>query len=206
MRCPCTIPFLRRPGEHREPPVLRRHEGQGVLLVVDELRGGQVSGAAQVDGVHAGRRVAHDWLGDDHLFDRRLSLAPTYRRPERQQLEALGQDRRAIHRGESGDRVDQVAHLVDHAGLLAPAEEARQAGERRRDRVVRRLCQRLTPALRPARHHQQRRAVPVTAHGDRELGQQRAALGPGNEAVGAQEGAEERGPSGHASVALLHDS
>ena len=39
-----------RPGEEGEAAVLRSDEGQRPLLVVDELRGGEVAGAAEPGG------------------------------------------------------------------------------------------------------------------------------------------------------------
>jgi len=44
--------LARRPGEDGKAPVLRRDEGDRVALIVDELRRGQVSGAAKLRGVN----------------------------------------------------------------------------------------------------------------------------------------------------------
>ena len=40
--------LARRPGEHGEAPVLRRDQRDRVALIVDELRGREMAGAAQL--------------------------------------------------------------------------------------------------------------------------------------------------------------
>jgi len=63
----------RRPREHGEPAILRRHERNGVTLVVNELCRGQVTRATQLGGRHDAGFAADHRLGDL----RRLSRSTT---------------------------------------------------------------------------------------------------------------------------------
>src|SRR5947199_10627340 len=58
--------LARRPGEDREVPILRRHERDGIALILDELRGRQMPCAAELARVADGRNDALDQLGDRH--------------------------------------------------------------------------------------------------------------------------------------------
>src|SRR3954453_15434902 len=58
-----------RPGEERETAVLRCDERDAVTLIVCELRGGQVTCAAQMRGVQLERGAADNRLGHRDLLD-----------------------------------------------------------------------------------------------------------------------------------------
>ena len=53
-----------------EAAILGRNQRDGIVLVVHELRGGQVSGAAKLGGRHRQRRSAFDGLRHRDLFNR----------------------------------------------------------------------------------------------------------------------------------------
>src|SRR6266566_3242365 len=61
--------LARRPREDREPTVLGCNERDRVPLILDELRGGEVTRAAKLGRVHDGRFRSFDRLGHHHLFD-----------------------------------------------------------------------------------------------------------------------------------------
>ena len=61
--------FTGRPREHRESAVLRRHERDRVALIVDELRGREMTGTAERGRVHLLRLVALDRFSQRDLLD-----------------------------------------------------------------------------------------------------------------------------------------
>jgi hypothetical protein len=63
--------LARRPGEDGKTPVLRRDEGDRVALIVDELRRGQVSGAAELRRMDDRGDPALDRFRHRHLLDER---------------------------------------------------------------------------------------------------------------------------------------
>ena len=115
--------LARRPLEDREAAVLRRDQRHRVALIVHELRGRQMPRAAQLRRCGARRRAAFHRLGDVHLFDRRAAAPPRDLRAERQQVVAIVDDRRAVHRGQAGDRVDRALQVI-RIGVLRAAPAA----------------------------------------------------------------------------------
>src|SRR5436309_13745698 len=66
--------LARRPGEDGEVPVLRRHERDGIALILDELCRGQMPRAAELARVHDSGNAAFDRFGDRHLLHLRRAL------------------------------------------------------------------------------------------------------------------------------------
>src|SRR4051812_20015866 len=59
--------LARRPGEDGEAAILRGDEGDGIMLIADELSGGEMAGASQLGGVDNFGLGAFDGLGEPHL-------------------------------------------------------------------------------------------------------------------------------------------
>ena len=90
-----------------------------VALILHELRGREMAGAAELGGMHGFRRAALDRLGHDQLLHPRPALAPADLGAERQQLAAIADHRRAVDRGQPGDgldrAVDRLVPVVERA-------------------------------------------------------------------------------------------
>src|SRR5688572_31669386 len=61
----------RRPRKDREAAVLRGDQRYGAALIVDELRRGEMTRAAELPGVHPLGSAPFNRLGHDDLFDGR---------------------------------------------------------------------------------------------------------------------------------------
>src|SRR5688572_14953937 len=59
-----------RPSKYREASVLRSDQSKGVALIVNKLRGRQMTGAAVVCWVYDFGNVADNRLRDHHLLNR----------------------------------------------------------------------------------------------------------------------------------------
>ena len=97
------VQVARRPGEDREPAVLRGHQYDGVRLILHELRGSQMAGPAQLTGVHRARLVAFHGLGEDDLLNLRAALAASDLGAEGEHFVRVGRRRWARRRDGSPD-------------------------------------------------------------------------------------------------------
>jgi len=74
--------FAARPSENRETLILRRHQGDGVLLILNKLRRRKVPRAAELFGMGQQGRRAFDGLRDSYALDRLAPLgADDFERP-----------------------------------------------------------------------------------------------------------------------------
>ncbi len=101
--------FTRRPREYCEAPVLRRDQGQGISLIVDELGRRQMTSSAMVHGRYHTGLIANDRFSHDHLLDRFRASSAVYLRAESQHLVAICNHGCTINRSQTGDRIDGVA-------------------------------------------------------------------------------------------------
>jgi len=108
--------------------------------------------------------MAQDRLTHEHLFHEWAGLGPPNLRAESQHIPAIAQHDGAVHRGEPTDGVRRV---LERPITRAVANQLAEPRERWRDGVGDR-DDRLAPRRRTVRHHQQRSAVPVRAHRQRE--------------------------------------
>ena len=95
-----------RPGKDSEAAVLGGDEGHGVALILDELGGGQVAGAAELrwmDHLHFG---ALDQFGGGDLVDSLGAFATGDFGSEGEQFMVTGYDGGAVDSGEASDDFD----------------------------------------------------------------------------------------------------
>src|SRR5258707_9160266 len=104
--------FTRRPGEDRKAPILRCHEGDRVMLIVNELCRRKVPGAAELDRMDNRRRAAHNWLGDYDLLDLRGTVATLDLSSKCQQLILVADDCSAVDRSQATDGFNRVAERL----------------------------------------------------------------------------------------------
>src|SRR5580658_4604935 len=86
--------FAGGPAENGESPVLRGYEGDRIPLIVRELCGRKVAGAAELSGLGDYGGCAFDRLRHDHPGDLFPGDAPDYLRAESQQLIFIRNDGR----------------------------------------------------------------------------------------------------------------
>ncbi len=184
--------LARRPLEDREPAVLRRHQRDGVALIVHELRRRQMPRAAELRGRGPRRHAAFNGLGDVHQFHRRAAALARDLRAKRQQVVAIVDDRRAVHRGQSGNHIHGALEVIRVGG--ARARQVGQLRMRRFDRIQHRRHDRFEPLAGIRRHDQQRAAAPVLPHRRRQLHEHRGQ----SRSAGAIPGPHERGHHGGA--------
>src|SRR5512139_929803 len=101
--------FTRRPRKDREVPILGCDERDGVALILHELRGRQVTRAADLPRVNALRNTAFDRLGRDEVLDRLAAALAANLGAEGEQFIAVGDDRGAVDSRQAGERIDGSA-------------------------------------------------------------------------------------------------
>jgi len=108
--------------------------------------------------------VPEDRLADQHLLDERPRLGAADLGSECEHIVATAQHHRAVHRREPADRVDRLPE----AGIARTlAHQIAEFRERRRHGVGNRH-DRFAPGIGAVRHHEQRAAVLVRPHRQRE--------------------------------------
>ncbi len=198
--------LARRPGEDGEAPVLRRHQRQRVVLVVNELSGRKVTRSAQPRRLDDRGGVPHHRLGHRHPLHPRAP-APHDLHPEGQELVALVDDGRAVHRGQAGDAVDRASESFAPGGEGALVDGGRQhlrqvgeggdgVGDGARGRCV--------PPLAVAGDHQERAAPPVRPHGDGQLREDVGGPRGRRRRLEAEQRREQRGAVGKGGPRLVH--
>src|SRR4029079_18646232 len=94
--------FAWRPGEYGELPVLRRHERNRIALIVNELRSGQMTRAAELGRAKHHKLTALDRLRHCDLFHRRRTAPSRDLGTEREEFVFVRHDRGSIHRCSAG--------------------------------------------------------------------------------------------------------
>src|SRR5206468_12880264 len=93
------------PGKDREASILGCDERERVALILDELRGREMSGATELGRVHDRRRAAFDRFGDHDLLDPCPPVTSSYLPAEGQHLVLVGDDRCAVDGCQTRDRL-----------------------------------------------------------------------------------------------------
>ena len=101
--------FARRPGKHREAPILRGDKRERVVLIVNKLRRRQVSRAAMLCWLHDDADVTDNRLRDYPLVYERRSFRTCNLGTEGQHFVLIVHDGGAINRRESAGRIDGAA-------------------------------------------------------------------------------------------------
>ena len=122
------------------------------MLVVHELRGRKMPGAAELRGRQRQRPPAFHRFGHRNLLNGRLAPPPRDLRAKRQELVRVGDDGGAIHGRQSRDRVhrlfERLLPYVRLPALTAFSHQCGQLAKRRGDRVRNRLGDRVPPHRR----------------------------------------------------------
>jgi len=110
------------PFKDRETPILRRDECNGVALILDELRRGEVPGAAELIRVDDGGFRTNDWFRHRYLLDPWPATAASDLGAEAKHFMLFGEQHGAVDPGQAGNRINRPAEC------LLPQTPARRIG------------------------------------------------------------------------------